>query len=463
MPKIIDPDLLNQNVEVVFNTTGRTITLIAAGNLDAEDGVTFQALYSFAKEEWRTDANLIKFPFPFIAITGEQFEVINGWDLASGVTKNYIKDGGWALRDTSGVVQEEYMNITTLGSFNNSAVDKAYYLQVSGGTPVDIVNTGEVNQAIKIYGGTSYGNFNYRNYFKIYLREQGKVYGIYDLITEQNITSLTYRKYALPLVNSSDLKIDASDIEIDSDSNGIADQAPYSGMSITYYTSGQTRTIGASGYTFSIIINGNNGTAEQIYEFVQWSLRQTVDIDAGAGVVRGDTAEELLQFIGDTLRTKLTSSGGVFIDNFQPSDTNRLEFTDNGGVIRTFPFVAAGSLIFNDNLQNDASAKYFVFFTNDDAGDNTGRDFGTANAILIKDNSDVDITGDVSSQPFIGFDYDYDNNVQRGATSEGTNAPFTAIALGLSTAQYVVTTGTITRSTSNVINFVAALERNYTT
>ncbi len=463
MPKIIDPDLLNQNTEVVFNTTGRTITLVAAGNLDAEDGVTFQALYSFAKEEWRTDANLIKFPFPFIAITGEQFEIINGWNLASGNTKNYIKDGGWALRDTNGTVQEEYMNITTLGSFNNSSVDRAYYLQVSGGTPVDIVNTGEVNQAIKIYGGASYGNFNYRSYFKIYLREQGKTYGIYDLITEQNITSLTYRKYALPLVNSSDLKIDATDVEIDANSNGVADQSPYSGMSITYYTSGQTRTIGASGYTFSIIINGNNGTAEQIYEFVQWSLRQTVDIDAGSGVVRGDTAEELLQFIGDTLRTKLTSSGGVFIDNFQPADTNRLEFTDNGGVIRTFPFVAAGSLIFNDNLQNDASAKFFVFFTNDDAGDNTGRDFGTSNAILIKDNSDVNITGNVSSQPSIGFDYDYDNNIQRGATSAGTNAPFTAIALGLSTAQYVVTTGTITRSTSNVINFVAALERNYTT
>jgi hypothetical protein len=37
----------------------------------------------------------------------------------------------------------------------------------------------------------------------------------------------------------------------------------------------------------------------------------------------------------------------------------------------------------------------------------------------------------------------------------GTNAPFTAVALGLSGAQYVVTTGSITRSTANVINFVA--------
>jgi hypothetical protein len=63
------------------------------------------------------------------------------------------------------------------------------------------------------------------------------------------------------------------------------------------------------------------------------------------------------------------------------------------------------------------------------------------------------------AQPSIGFDYDYDGNIQRGGSSAGTNAPFTAVALG-SGAQYVVTTGSITRSTANVINFVA-LERNY--
>jgi hypothetical protein len=463
MPKITDPDLLFQGTEVVFNTTGKTITLVATGNLDAIDGVTLQALYSFAKEEWRTDAELIKYPFPFIAITGEQFEVFNGWDFVTGATRTYIKDGGWALRDTGGVIQEEYMNVTSLGLFNNSGVDQAYYLQVDGGTPVDIVNPGEVNQAIKIYGGASYGNFDYRTFFRIYLREQGKIYGFYDLIAEQNITALTFRKFALPLVNSLDLKITASDLDIDDNSDGIADVGPYSGMSITYFTTGQTRTIGASNYDFSIIIDGNNGTAEQIYEFVQWSLRQIVDIDAGAGTVRGDISQELLLFIGDGLRTRFTTDGGVFIDNFQATDTNRLEFTDDTNVIRTFPFVAAGQIIFNDNLQNDISAKYFVFYTNDDAGDNTGRDFGTATALLIKDNSTTDITGDVSGQTSIAFDYDYDNNTQRGVASAGFNAPFTAIALGLTTAQYVVTTGSITRSTANVISFVAALERNYTT
>jgi hypothetical protein len=472
MAKITDPDLLLQNRDVIFDFNNLRIQLIpgtggtgASNSVLDDGGVTLQSLYSFAKEEWRTDSNLIKFPFPFVAITGEQFELINGWDFSDQTTKNLIRDAGWSLKNLTGASVEEYMNITSLGLFNNSAVDRAYYLQSATQSPVDIVLPGEVNQAIKIYGASGYGAIDYRTFFKIYLREQGKIYGFYDLIAEQNISQLTFRKYALPLVNSIDLKITATDSQIDSDSNGVADVSPYSGMSITYYAATQSRTIGGTPYPFHIIINGNSATAEKIYEFIQWSLRQSNDIDAGtSSVVRGDTAEELLQFIGDTLRTKrVDGQFGVYIDNFQAADTNRLEFTDSNGVIRTFPFVAAGNLLFNDNLQNDADAKYFVFFTNDDAGENLGRDFGTTYSILINDNSGNPITGTVGGTPSIPFDYDYDNNIQRGTQSAGFNAPFTAVALGLSTAQYVVTTGTITRSTANVINFVAALERNYLT
>lgn len=454
MARIVSPGLLNQGVEVVFDTTAFTVKLNIAGNLSA-DGVTLQALYSFAKEEWRIDDALIKFPFPFVAITGEQFEVVNGWDFADVATKNLIRDGGWALRNAAGDTLEEYMNITSLGLFNDPNNDRAYYLQEAAGVPLDIVSTGEVNQAIQIFSAATLENFNYKAFFKIYLREQGKVYGFYDLIEEQNIDQLTFRKFALPLVNSVDLKISANDTTIST-------TAPYTGMSISYYTTPQIRNIGGTDYNFSVIINGNSATAEQIYEYVQYQLRQPTDINAEAATTRGDTAQELLQFVGDNLITQLTTDGGVFIDNFAPADTNRLEFTDDTGTSRVFPFVAAGNIIFNDNLRSDANAKYFIFFTNDDAATTpTGKDFGTADAVVINDSDGFPLSGTVSGQESIGFDYDYDGNIQRGAGSEGTNVPFTAVSLGLNSAQYVVTTGTISRSTANVINFVAALERNY--
>lgn len=474
MAKTTDPSDLAQLVEVKFDTSNKTIALsgfsiapsssISDSGTSSTNGVTFQCLYSFAKEQWRIDASLIKFPFPFVSITAEQFEIINGWDFANSYSKNLIRDGGWALKNNSGVSQEEYMNLTTLGTFDDSSLDNVYYLQSASTNtaPTMAVFSGETNQAVKIYGDVTHGNFDFRSVFKLYLREQGKTYGFYDLMSSQNLSTLTYKKYALPVQNSIDLKISSTDIEIDSDSNGIADIHPYSGMSITYYESGQTRNIGGSPYLFKIIIDGNAATAEQIYEFVQWSLRQTVDIDASStGSTRGDIAEELLGFVGDTLVTKYTSRGGVYIDDFLSVDTNRLVFTDDTGTERTYPFVAAGSLQFNDNLQNDANAVYRIFFTNDDAGDNLGRDFGTVSAMTIQNNSYANIAGSVGGVPSISFDYDYDNNTQRGAASAGEDVPYTAVAIGLGTAQYVVTTGTINRSTSNIISFVSSLERNY--
>ena len=70
MALITDPDQLNQGTEVTFDTSALTIALSLAGNL-SEDGVTGQCLYSFSKEEWLADSELIKYTFPMLAITPE--------------------------------------------------------------------------------------------------------------------------------------------------------------------------------------------------------------------------------------------------------------------------------------------------------------------------------------------------------------------------------------------------------
>jgi len=65
--------------------------------------------------------------------------------------------------------------------------------------------------------------------------------------------------------------------------------------------------------------------------------------------------------------------------------------------------------------------------------------------------------GGASSEQF-GYDYTY--NVQRGTGSDGTNAPITTVSLGLSTAQFVSTTNTITTDPT-AVSLVSPLERNY--
>ncbi|MDG1315098.1 MAG: hypothetical protein P8P29_06210, partial [Flavobacteriaceae bacterium] len=161
----------------------------------------------------------------------------------------------------------------------------------------------------------------------------------------------------------------------------------------------------------------------------------------------GVLAESLMGFAGDTLRT----TTGVYIDGFNTNDTNRLEFTDTGGTVRTFPFVAAGTISFNSNLVNDADATYRMFFTSG---------YGTGSAILVDDNNGVDISGNIAGNSTINWSFDYDNNVQGGRTA-GTDASITVVAIGLDTAQYVSATATIGRATGQNISLVAPLERNY--
>lgn len=469
MAKITDPDLLNQGTEIEFLTGSLVIKLNEAGNLNQLEGVSLQTIYSFIKEEWKNDDNLIRFAFPMTSITSEQFELINGWnwsgsaDVDVSASHYYVRDGGWAVvSPDTGNNTEEWMNITTLGSFNAST-DRAYYIQQSQSAAI-VQNTfsDAVNQGIQIFASGA-ANYDYRNYFNIFLREQGKTYANYELLTEQNLSALTFRKFALPLANAVDLNISSSDA-------GIAGDTIYQGMTIKYFTSSQAVDIGGTNYNFKVEINANQGTTRQVYEWVQYNLRQESNIDSNDNIaigVTGSVAEELLQFVGTNLKTKLqsdvggTGAGGVYITNFRAADTNDLTFVDDNGDEQTFPFVAAGELIFNTNLQNDADAIYKLFFTNDNAGDNTGRDFGTQNAIIINDNSGNPITGSVATSASVAFDYDFDGNIQRGSDSSGSNVPFTGVALGLGTAQYVVTTGTIVRATTNPINFVAALERNY--
>lgn len=435
MALITDPDSLNQATEVVFDTTAKTIQLLVAGNLST-DGVTLQALYSFCKEEWKSDSNLIKFPFPLTAITEQKFDVVNGWDFKDATTRNLIRNAGWAVKDASNVSLEEYMGFVSLGSVGSG--DQIYYQQALNGDATNVVLTGPANQAVKIYGDGTHGNLDYRSYFKCFVREQSKLYDQSQL-SAIGISTVTYQVYSFPLSNSTDLKITHADAAM----TGL----PYSGMSITYYGSNQSRTIGASSYNFNVIIDGNGGTKEQIYEYVQFQLRQNSDIDNGAGTVTGKTASSLLRFVGDTLIT----SNGVFIDDFDASDTNSIEFYDITGNKRVFPFVAAGTINFNENLISDSDAIYRMYFT---AG------FGTAGAVLVKDKDAADISGTVSGRSSVSFSFAYDTNVQGGRTA-GTDAAVTIVAIGLNTGQYVKATGTITKSNANSFSLVSSLERNY--
>lgn len=357
MALITDPDNLNQSVEVVLDTGAKTIALNEAGNLSS-DGVTLQCLYSFLKEEWKSDSVLIPFAFPMTAITPEQFEFNEGWTPANVATRKLIRSGGWREVNTSSTTTSEYLGVITLG--NIEAAHTAYYAFASDSSATDFTYNGAVNEAVQTYGDIDNGNFDKRSdVLTVYIREQGYTYDL-TTTTAIGVSSLINKVERFPLSEAVDLKISASDSDIETN-------LPYTGMSIEYFTTPQSQNIGGSSYNFGVIISSNSGTTTEIYEFLQHELRQATDINSGVDSVIGSLADSLAVFVGDRLDALFVNNsagggGGVFLSNFDANYTNSLRQIDNTETYLTYPFVAAGSINFNANLQNDADANYWMFF-----------------------------------------------------------------------------------------------------
>jgi len=166
MPKIVDPDDLVRNTSVNFyiaDTEARFVELSSSLDDEAslippltsgsDSGVTGQCVYSFAKEQWKGQEDLIRIPFPFIAITKTQFDLINNWDWYNDPTRYLVRDAGWSVISGS-VTTQEFLGIVTLGTLG--ATEQVYYQQSSSLEPaVDFKMSGSVNQAIQQYSASS--------------------------------------------------------------------------------------------------------------------------------------------------------------------------------------------------------------------------------------------------------------------------------------------------------------------
>jgi hypothetical protein len=364
----------------------------------------------------------------------------NGWAFLDATTVQMLRDGGVEVYDNAGSLIEVYAGIVGLGTV--SAGSQIYYQRDPADAPTDFTFTDQANEAIQVFGDATHGNFDKRTFFKAFVREQGKKYKD-SVLADTGKTATGAYIVNMLLSNEDDLKITETDANI-------ASNAPYTGITVTYYATNQNRTIGGTAYPFRVIIDGNNATLEQIYEKIQYLLRQNTDIDSGTGTVIGQTASALLEFIGDTLKT----TTGVYVDNIQANDSNRIEFTDQNGVVRTNPFVAAGTLQFN-SVMVGAGSSYRLFFT---APAGVGNDYGEAGAITVQDSLGSDIAGTISNGS-ISFDFDYDGDTLGGTA--GTDKAVTLIGIKPNASKFAVATGTLTRSKGIVLSLVAETDRAY--
>jgi hypothetical protein len=456
MAKITNKTQLNVGTELLIDEAARTFTLVATGNLVAKDGVSIQALYSKFIDLWQTPSYQDS-PFIMYAIDalsgqyrfGTDGQYFNGWKPADDTTRSMLRDGGWEEYSstsplpaftTTGTLNRVYVGIVALGTVNTGAQE--YYQTTSGGAATNFTFTDGANIGVQVYGDATNGNFDTRTYFKGYVREQGYKYK--DSVLADTGKSATGAYIVnLLLSNEVDTKIAAADAAMTS--------APYNNITVTYFATNQNKTIGTGSYPFRVVIDGNGATLEQIYTKVQYLLRQNTDIDSGSGTVIGKTAALLLNFLGDTLYT----TTGVYINNVNANDINRVVFTDQNNVQRSFPYTSAGTLIPNNPLIG-AGSYYRMFFT---TLPGVLDDFGEAGAVTVNDASGTPITGTFSTGN-VSFTYDYDGNVQGGRTA-GTDANVTVIAGKPGSAKPVLFGATITRAKGINISLVAEQDRAY--
>lgn len=449
MPKITNRGQLNVGTELIINEPARTIQLVAAGNLVAKDGVTLQAVYSKLVDLWAT-ATYQDSPVPMYALDAlsGQFQIgtdgstYSGWKWADDATRNMLRDGGWTEFSAAGVINRVYAGFIGLGSV--SAGSQPYYHLTSTDAPTNFPFTDQFNAGVQVLGDATNGNFDKRTYAKTFCREYGKKYKS-SVLADTGATGTGANKQNFLIANEDDLKIQAAD--------GAMTGAPYNGITVSYYTANQTRTIAGVSRNFKIIIAGNGATLEQIYTKVQYLLRQATDINTSgtAGAKIGKIQDDLLAFVGDTLETATS----VYIDNIQSADSNRIKFKDDSGVFRENLYTAAGTITFNSPLIG-AGSSYRLFFTSPPGA---GNDYGEAGAITVNDATGTPITGTISGSS-VSFTYDYDANVQGGFTG-GTDRPVTLIGIRPGGGKFVASTGLLTRSKAINLSLVAEVDRVY--
>jgi len=447
MAKITARSGLIVGTNLIIDEANRTFALVAGSGLVAKDGVSVQAIYSKFVDLWTTSSYQDS-PFPMNAIDtlSGQYEIgvdaggnYNGWKPLNDTTRQMMRDGGWSEYSSAGVLLRQYANITGLGSVSSGA--QLYYQLTSSGSPVDFVFTDQVNQAVQIYGNADNGSFDTRSYLKAYCRVQGYVY-TESILADTGKTATGANIVNVLLSNSLDSKIQAADSALS--------VSPYTGITVTYYTTDQTRTIAGTACPFRVIIDGNGATLEQIYTKIQYLLRQSTDIDSGSGTKIGKTADKLLSFLGDTLYT----SSGVYIDNILLADANRIVFTDQNGASRTNTYTASGTITFNSKLVGSGSSYRMMYAT----GPSTSDDYGQSGAITVLDASGNPITGVITSTS-ISFTFNYDTDTLGGTAA--SDKAIVLVGVNPGSGKYAVSTGTLTRSKSMAFSLIAEQDRAY--
>lgn len=399
---------------IKFTTVG-SITNASPGSTS---GVTLQCGYSFLKEEWRTNATLNKFKFPIKAIYEAKFVLQYGWSWEAQTTRDVIRDAGYQEidgREDACIIslgtqydntqQGYYQQIAGFDQsgtdFNKTGpLDEA--VQIFDGASADYRDYLKIFLRVWQRTYADYEILSEQGFSALtYIAYRAPLANADDIKNDDSVTQafidganepynqMALQYYVGSLFETSAVQSYALDDVIQ---DGVGRWArcttagsitageggaygSFTGTAVWEAYPGE-RLIGASYYAFNRAIQYNGGstlpTKEQIYLYGQNELTKASDVNADPdtdtyGTVNGEVAVRLSYWVGDVLN----SWAGVNFDDYNSNDTNSIVLhdikVDTGGLDSedvpldsnsiTYPFTAAGNIVFSQNLVDEDNAK----------------------------------------------------------------------------------------------------------
>lgn len=389
MAKITDPDQLNVGTELVLDTSAKTISLVAAGNLVAKDGVTIQALYSKLIELWTT-STYNKYPFPMYTIDAKsgQFQfgtdgsTYNGWKPLDNSTRQMLRDGGWSEYSNLGVLNRQYVGMIALASgFPTGA--QFYYQKTSTDSPTNFTFTDAPNEGIQVFGDASNGDFDNRTYFKMFCREYEYLYDD-AVLSDVGETGTGPYKIALPISVGSDLKVTDTDVNV-------AANAPYTSINVKFFSQNFSKDIDLVGTNrnFGIVIDvgthsgvdGSVSAGGTVLNTAAGGITGS-DFTGGKLVIHEGTNKGVYNISGTPTAASITIQGATF-----PAVGTNLSFT----LQRATPVTASLPQIYT-KIQ-------YLLRQNTDIDATSGTVIGKTASALMRFVGDTLVCGEAASNP----------------------------------------------------------------
>jgi len=275
--------------------------------------------------------------------------------------------------------------------------------------------------------------YSYDNYFKIYNREKARTYAE-QAISQVGVTQINNQAYRIPLATTVDTNLQTAGVDISDATLGIGGDT-YAGIAVSFFQTPVSRSVGGINYDFNVVIDANQKSIANVYQYVQGLLRtpyRTTDPNqAGTAYTSmnslsavgfgtddrgsrdqygndlrvGVTEEPLLEFIGNTLTAKLRSdiydetnpgdtNYGVYIANVSSGQLTDVAYVDNDGIVRTEPFVSSYNLVFNTNLNADNDARFWIFYNTDETLPGITTTFSLTAAGVVGASDGIDAAND---------------------------------------------------------------------